>query len=421
MKEDTRMSAFTNMDLGKRILGLRTKKKMSQSELADLVQTTRTTVSKWENGDSEPSASQLKMIADTFGVSIDYLCGNMDSIGEAICVLDTCIILNRPRAIDLLIKSKLYSKIVVPDVVVQELNYQKDHAKGSMKQRAWLSMVTVENNKSSISIDKTIFNKNEVNDDRIMAVAKNYALASANNKVDILTNDVYFSLKYQTFGIKNLFIKSFNDVEALLHKEDDFDEFNTQKFISEVKSKVLSCVKNAYNSTVNINRIDPQTGFTPLIQAVRDRSYDIIEYLLSLDGIDIEKRDEFKYAFTPLLHCCQLKDTKSMNLLINNGASVNASSRGKNKGNTPLMVCAWGQFNDGIKLLMENSDLSFNQQDNNGFTALHKACYRNNFDGIRLLIDKIDNNIEDFNNKKAVELLDKHSSQFEKISGLFRK
>ena len=38
-----------------------------------------------------------------------------------------------------------------------------------------------------------------------------------------------------------------------------------------------------------------------------------------------------------------------------------------------------------------------------------------------ILIDKIDNNIEDFNNKKAVELLDKHSSQFEKISGLFRK
>ena len=111
------MSAFTNMDLGKRILGLRTKKKMSQSELADLVQTTRTTVSKWENGDSEPSASQLKMIADTFGVSIDYLCGNMDSIGEAICVLDTCIILNRPRAIDLLIKSKLYSKIDRKSVV----------------------------------------------------------------------------------------------------------------------------------------------------------------------------------------------------------------------------------------------------------------------------------------------------------------
>ena len=113
------MSEFTNMDLGERILDLRTKKKMSQSELADLAQTTRTTISKWENGDSEPSASQLKKIADAFGVSIDYLCGNMDSVGETICVLDTCVILNRPRATDLLIKSKLYSKIVVPDVVVQ--------------------------------------------------------------------------------------------------------------------------------------------------------------------------------------------------------------------------------------------------------------------------------------------------------------
>ena len=108
-----------------------------------------------------------------------------------------------------------------------------------------------------------------------------------------------------------------------------------------------------------------------------------------------------------------------MTLLINNGASVNASSRGKNIGNTPLMVCAWGLFNEGIKVLMENDALSYNQQDNNGFTALHKACIKNNYDAVKLLINKIDNNIEDFKNKKAVEYLDKESPFFEKISKLF--
>lgn len=415
------MSQFDNVELGQGILELRTKKKMSQNELADLAETTRTTVSKWENGDSEPGASQLKKIADAFGVSIDFLCGNLDSAGETICVLDTCVVLDRPKIIDLLVKSKIYSKIVVPDVVVQELNYQKDHGKGSNKQRAWLAMVTVEHNKDFITIDKSEYNKGEINDDKIMAVAKNYALSSVNNTVDILTNDVYFALKYKTFGIKNLTIKNFSSIEAKLNRNENYDEYNTQKFISEVKSRNLEKVKKAYGPTVDVNRIDSQSGRTPLIIAVRDRSYDIIEFLLSLDGIDVEKRDEEKYAFTPLLHCCQLKDTRSMNILINNGASVNASSRGKNKGNTPLMVCAWGIFNEGLKVLIENDQLSFNQQDNNGFTALHKACIKNNFEAIKLLIDKVDNNIEDFNNKKAVEYLDKESIYFERISSLFNK
>ena len=161
---------------------------------------------------------------------------------------------------------------------------------------------------------------------------------------------------------------------------------------------------------------------TALIIAIRAKNHEILEYLLTLGNIDVEKRDSDKYAFTPLLHACQLKDLDAMKILIENGASVNASSRGVNKGNTPLMVCSWRYpFIDGIRLLMENEDLSYNQQDNNGFTALHKACKWNLYDVIKILIDKVDNNIEDFNNKKAVELLDKKNPNFAKISALFNK
>ena len=395
---------------------------MTQAELAEAAQTTRTTVSKWETGDSEPSATQLRLVADALGVSVDYLLGNDASVGERICVLDTCIILNRPRVIDLLVKADLYNKIIVPDVVTDELNYQKDHGRGSNKQRAWLAMVTIGNQKGHITFETTGFKKGEINDDKIMAVAKKYALLNINNTVDVLTNDVYFSLKHETFGIKNLNIKSFNDIEASLYKNDSFDEYDTQRFIGAVKSNKADQVKKAYKDSVDVNRVDSQTGHTPLIIAIRAKNHEILKYLLSLENIDIEKRDSDKYAFTPLLHACQLKDLDAMKILIENGASVNASSRGKNIGNTPLMVCSWKYpFIDGIKLLMENDGLSYNQQDFNGYTALHKACIWNHYEVIKLLIDRVDNNIEDFKNKKAVEYLDAKNQNFAKISVLFNK
>ena len=420
------MSEFTREDLsrmlGARIKELREKKKMTQQELADYAGTTRATVSKWETGDSEPGATQLRLIAEALGVSVDYLCGNDASVGERICVLDTCIVLNRPRVIDLLVKTSLYNKIVIPDVVTDELNYQKDHAKGSNKQRAWLAMVTIERQKDHIAFDKTEYNKGEINDEKIMAVAKKYALVNINNVVDILTNDVYFSLKHKTFGIKNLSIKSFADIEASLYKSDIFDEYETQKFLGAVKSNKLSEVKRQYKESVDVNRVDSHSGQTPLIIAIRAKNHEILEYLLSIEGIDVEKRDSDKYAFTPLLHACQMKDLGAMKILIENGANVNSSSRGVNKGNTPLMVCSWKYpFIEGIKLLMESDELSYNQQDNNGFTALHKACYWNQYEVIKLLIDKVDNNIEDFNNRKAVELLDKKNQNFARISALFNR
>ena len=42
-------------------------------------------------------------------------------------------------------------------------------------------------------------------------------------------------------------------------------------------------------------------------------------------------------------------------------------------------------------------------------------------DAIKMLINKVDNSIEDFDNKKAVEYLDKESRFFDRISELFNK
>ena len=58
------------------ILELRTKKGMSQDELAEKVFVTRQAVSRWENGETVPNTETLKLLSKLFDVSINTLLGS---------------------------------------------------------------------------------------------------------------------------------------------------------------------------------------------------------------------------------------------------------------------------------------------------------------------------------------------------------
>ena len=58
------------------IYELRTKKGLSQDQLAEKVFVTRQAVSKWENGDTVPSIDTLKLLSKLFDVSINTLLGS---------------------------------------------------------------------------------------------------------------------------------------------------------------------------------------------------------------------------------------------------------------------------------------------------------------------------------------------------------
>ena len=64
------------MDTKDVILGLRTKKGMSQDELAEKVFVTRQAVSRWENGETTPNTETLKLLSKLFDVSINTLLGS---------------------------------------------------------------------------------------------------------------------------------------------------------------------------------------------------------------------------------------------------------------------------------------------------------------------------------------------------------
>lgn len=63
------------MDTKNIICELRTKKGLSQDELADRVMVTRQAVSRWENGETVPNTESLKLLSKEFNVTINTLLG----------------------------------------------------------------------------------------------------------------------------------------------------------------------------------------------------------------------------------------------------------------------------------------------------------------------------------------------------------
>lgn len=58
---------------GDKLLLLRREKGLSQEQLADMLNVTRQSVSKWEAGGTTPELEKIVALSDIFGVSVDYL------------------------------------------------------------------------------------------------------------------------------------------------------------------------------------------------------------------------------------------------------------------------------------------------------------------------------------------------------------
>ena len=66
------------MPIGDRIRDLRTKQKLSQSELGDKVDTDSTIISRWETNRVRPSQKYIVRLAKALDTSTDYLLGETD-------------------------------------------------------------------------------------------------------------------------------------------------------------------------------------------------------------------------------------------------------------------------------------------------------------------------------------------------------
>lgn len=64
-----------------RLIELREERNLTQTDVANALQTSRTNIGRWEKGINEPAASYLIKLAEYFEVSTDYLLGLEDDIG----------------------------------------------------------------------------------------------------------------------------------------------------------------------------------------------------------------------------------------------------------------------------------------------------------------------------------------------------
>jgi len=400
---------------------LRIDKKWSQDDLANKMQIARPTISKWENAQSEPSSSQLAELAKIFGVSSEVLLGSLSKQAQRVVVVDTSVLIKKPIVINELLD--IFDEVIIPEIVIKELNYQKDKKpKNSVNQRAWLAMANLQEklnmNIDKIKITSTEFNPEDTNDQRIATIAKQRANLSVYDQVYIYTDDIYF--KFLVENYTNLKVVSPKTFEEIFPDDDESDPIAMQELFAAIKLKSVDAIKNIDERKININKHDKETGYTPIIAAVRNRDNKMIKALLDkFSNIDLEIKDKSKYIFTPLLNACQTQNIESMRMLVEAGADVNMCGSGNNHGNTPLMVCAWEGFVDGVKYLMDQ-DLSYNQQDNNGYTALHKACIKNNYGITKLLLPHTDLKIRDHKNRLAIECIDSNHGNSKALYQLFR-
>lgn len=70
------------MTLGERICQFRTAKNLSQGDLAEALDVSRQSVSKWETDTSVPELDKLVKLCDLFNVSLDELVRGMEVSGE---------------------------------------------------------------------------------------------------------------------------------------------------------------------------------------------------------------------------------------------------------------------------------------------------------------------------------------------------
>ena len=81
----------------------------------------------------------------------------------------------------------------------------------------------------------------------------------------------------------------------------------------------------------------------------------MFKFWINLDGVDINKYDKGKFSMPPFIHAVQRNQIDILKILVHKGANLKLLSKGKNKGNSALLIAVWDNRIDIVKYLLENN------------------------------------------------------------------
>ena len=373
--------------LRRRMVALREKNHKSQSEMARLIGCDKSAISRAEK---IGGSVRYKTVA---GFAQDY-CEKLGLTeketalffrSERAVLPDTSALLKNVQLIDEL--SKVYSRVIVPDIVINELDHIKDRKTSGLSTKAWQVLKGIGQHENVLNMMYTGDGKGN-NDSRIIEVARCSA-ETYNCEVDILTDDVGFSARLS--GTEDVVhALSLGDYMAERLKFVDMDALKRiDAYYADSYEDIWAGPGIPIPDAEEVNAYLP-SGLTLMISVVRNRKVPLrqrkakIRWLIT-QGADVDKRDSARYYLPPLSHAIQVDDFEIFRFLLEEcGADPNVGSRNpgntgklmqKNEGNMPLMIAAWDNRTRFVKTLCQDPRTSLNQQDANGFTALIKACY----------------------------------------------
>jgi len=311
--------------------------------------------------------------------------------GEKAVIMDTSALLERHTLLDELCEE--YSYVFVPSFVVDELAEIENNNPNDFGRDASALL-------RNIHEDERIFTKVysiQTNTKSMIVDIANAVAEDANCFVDIITYDYKVAIqiggcvdKEAKFNL--LFLDDYVATKQNLVNMSYLNELNDYyaESYEDVEIKLGLSLKTSNNADINLDAF-LSDGSTLIISAVNNRTVspkqrmEKIRWLVE-KGADINKRDCGEKYLPPISHAIRNKDFEMFMFLYKEcNADPNVGSkypydlgkhRYKNDGNMPLMIAAWNNQIDIVKVLCDDKRVSKNQQDGkNGFTALIKACY----------------------------------------------
>lgn len=401
--------------LRKRMIELREKNHKTQSDMAELIGCNKSTLSRAEKIGGDTSYKTVLGFAQDYCDKLELTPRQKDQFlrGDRVVVTDTSALLKNSQLIDEL--SREYSRVIVPDIVVEELDSIKDHNK-KLAAKAWQILKSIGSGsnsnvatghcpdcpgnsgpgspkgqigKSAQEMAGNLTGRGrDGNPDRQIIKVAEKAAEEFHCQVDIITYDAGFAARLSGHAtVKALYLE-----EYMVTKQNLMD-IQSLKKIDAYYADSYEDIESALGVTIpnreDINAYLPE-GYTLIISVVRNRKKPMnqrkekIRWLIR-QGADVDRRDCGKYYFPPLSHAIQNQDIEMFRFLLHEcKANPNVGSRNpydagkirqKNDGKMPLMIAAWDNRVEFVRELCGDERISLNQQDGNGYTALMKACY----------------------------------------------